>query len=328
MLIDRYGRRITYLRISVTDRCNLRCVYCMPPEGVSWMPHEKIITFEEIAQVVREAAALGVRKVRLTGGEPLVRRGLPDLIRMIAVVPGIEDISLTTNGILLEHMASELKEAGLHRLNVSLDTLKPDRYARITRGGSLDAVIRGLNAAEACGLAPIKINVVVVRGLNDDELLDLARLSIDRPWHVRFIELMPVNNQQTWGEGYPDPREAFVSIPQIKEALAPLGLAPAPGRTLDGPAQEYQMDGGRGRLGFISPLSNHFCGTCNRLRITADGSFRPCLLQDIEIPFLAALRAGEPIGPYLWAAVEQKPIGHELEAHHLPTARRMQQIGG
>jgi cyclic pyranopterin phosphate synthase len=328
MLVDHFGRQITYLRVSVTDRCNLRCVYCMPPEGVSWMPHEKILSFEEIARVVREAASLGVRKVRLTGGEPLIRRDLPDLVRLIAGTPGIEDISLTTNALLLERMAARLKEAGLHRINVSLDTLKADRFERITRGGSLDTVWRGLLAAERCGLMPIKINVVALRGVNEDELRDLASLSIEHEWHVRFIELMPVNNQQPWGPDFPTPQEAYLSIPAIKKALAPLGLAPAPGSALDGPAQEFTLVGGRGRIGFISPLSNHFCQDCNRLRLTADGNFRACLLQDVEVPFLQALRAGESIQPYILEAVNQKPKGHELETHHLPTSRRMQQIGG
>ncbi len=328
MLVDRFGRQITYMRVSVTDRCNLRCVYCMPPEGVEWAPHANIISFEEIASVIREAAQLGVRKVRLTGGEPLVRRDLPELVRMISDIPEIEDISLTTNAILLERMAQDLKEAGLHRINVSLDTLKPDLFARITRGGSLETVMRGLAAAEKYGLTPIKINAVAMRGVNDGELQDLARLSIDHDWHVRFIELMPVSNQQPWGPDFPLPQDVYLSIPEIKEALAPLGLAPVPGSPLDGPAREYTLRDGRGRLGFISPLSNHFCQDCNRMRMTADGNFRACLLQDIEIPFLQALRNGESVEPFLLSAVNQKPLGHELVSNHLPTGRCMQQIGG
>src|SRR5512133_1321858 len=226
MLVDSFGRSITYLRVSVTDRCNFRCVYCMPPEGVERRPREAIMRYEESAAVVREAAGLGIRKIRLTGGEPLVRPDLPKLIRLIAEIPGIDDISLTTNGFLLERMAAELKESGLNRVNVSLDTLQPEKFSRITRGGSFEAAWRGLEAAEKCGLSPIKINVVAMRGVNEDELQGLARLSIDRGWHVRFIEIMPVNNQQPGGQGFPNPADVFLPIPQIKKALAPLGLAP------------------------------------------------------------------------------------------------------
>ncbi len=328
MLTDQFGRSITYLRVSVTDRCNLRCVYCMPAEGIQRRSHDAIIRYEEIAAVVRVAAECGIHKVRLTGGEPLVRLDLPDLVRMIAEIPGIEDISLTTNGLLLERMAPELKDSGLTRVNVSLDTLQMEKFARITRGGSLETTWRGLEAADACGLQPVKINVVAMRGVNDDELQDLAGLSLQRGWNVRFIELMPVKNQQPWGDGFPDPAKIYLSIPEIKTALAPMGLAPVVGSSNYGPAQEFCLSGGQGRVGFISPLSDHFCQQCNRMRLTADGNFRPCLLQDIEIPFLSALRAGEPVLPYLQKAIEAKPIGHELAVNHLPAGRCMRQIGG
>ena len=328
MLIDRYGRRITYLRISVTDRCNLRCVYCMPPDGIQRRSHESILSYEEIARVVRVAAENGICKVRLTGGEPLVRLDLPVLVRMISETPGIEDISLTTNGLLLGRMAAELKDAGLHRINVSLDTLQPEKFARITRGGSFETAWRGLEMAEKVGLAPIKVNAVAMRGVNDDELQDLAKLSLERGWHVRFIELMPVNNQQTWGPGFPDPSTVYLSIPEIKKALEPLGLAAHPSGKNGGPAHEYYLAGGRGNIGFISPLSEHFCNECNRLRVTADGSFRPCLLQDVEIPFLAALRGGEPILPYIQQAIDSKPSGHELSENPHAFRRCMIQIGG
>lgn len=327
-IIDRFGRRITYLRVSVTDRCNFRCVYCMPPEGIQRRTHDEILRFEEIAAVVRATAEAGITKVRLTGGEPLVRHDLPELVRMIAGIPGIEDISLTTNGLLLEKMAADLKEAGLNRVNVSLDTLRPDRFARITRGGSLETVLRGLETAERCGLLPVKINTVALRGINDDELQDLARLSLERGWQVRFIELMPVNNQRSWGEGFPNPADAYLPIPDILNILAPLELAPVEGHEHQGPAREYTL-GGRGSIGFISPLSEHFCNECNRMRVTADGSFRPCLLQDMEIPFRDALRQGEPILPYLQKAIDSKPSGHEL-ANVSPAVfqRCMIQIGG
>jgi GTP 3',8-cyclase len=328
MLVDAFGRSITYIRVSVTDRCNLRCVYCMPAEGIQRRSHEAVIRYEEIAQIVRVAAELGIHKVRLTGGEPLVRLDLPELVRMIAEIPGIDDISLTTNGLLLERMAAALKEAGLNRINVSLDTLQPEKFARITRGGSFETTWRGLETAEKVGLKPIKINAVAMRGVNEDEIQDLARLSIDRGWDVRFIELMPVNNQVSWGEGFPEPSKAYLSIPEIKTALEPLGLSALPRGENEGPAQEFVLSGGQGRIGFISPLSDHFCQQCNRLRITADGNFRPCLLQDIEIPFLDALRAGEPVLPYIQKAIALKPSGHELALNHLPSRRCMQQIGG
>lgn len=328
MLVDRYGRSITYLRVSVTDRCNLRCVYCMPPEGIQRLSHDSIMRFEEIVTVVRAAAEAGISKVRITGGEPLVRAGLPGLVRMIAAVPGIEDISLTTNGLLLNRMVEDLKEAGLTRINVSLDTLNTEKFTRITRGGRLETVWQGLEAAERLGLNPIKLNVVAMRGVNEDELTDLARLSIEHGWHVRFIELMPIKNQQSWGPGFPDPANIYLPIPEIKKALEPLGLSPLQGHLNDGPAREYQLKGGKGRIGFISPLSEHFCQQCNRLRLTADGNFRPCLLQDLEIPFLEALRAGEPVLPYIQQAIDSKPSGHELFQDHLPTGRCMLQIGG
>lgn len=329
MLLDQWGRQVTYLRVSVTDRCNLRCVYCMPPEGVERKPHDEIMRYEEIVQVVKVAAEHGVRKVRLTGGEPLVRTDLPQLIEMIAQIPGIEDISLTTNGLLLERMATALKQAGLTRINVSLDTLQPEKFARITRGGSLETVMRGLEMAESLGMTPIKINTVAMRGVNDDELANMARLSITRGWHVRFIELMPVSNQKPWGIGFPSPADAYLSIPEIKKAMEPLGLVPIEGHLHDGPASEYRLEGAaEGRIGFISAISEHFCQNCNRLRLTADGVFRPCLLHDIEVPFLQALRAGEPILPLLERAVKGKPSGHEISLNHLPSNRCMLQIGG
>ena len=205
MLIDSWGRQITYLRISVTDRCNLRCVYCMPPEGIQLQAHEDILRYEEIAEVVRAAAQEGVREVRLTGGEPLTRPNLPALVGMLSSIPGIQDISLTTNAILLERFAAPLAEAGLKRVNISLDTLRPERFAKITRGGSFEQAWRGILAAEQAGLTPLKINAVAMRGINEDEFLDLARLSVDHPWQVRFIEIMPVKNETAWGDGFPNP---------------------------------------------------------------------------------------------------------------------------
>lgn len=328
MLIDRFGRQITYLRVSVTDRCNLRCVYCMPPEGVPWQQHENILHYEEILKVVRAAAQQGITEVRLTGGEPLVRRDLPDLVRMIAKVPGIADISLTTNGILLETMAHLLAEAGLKRINLSMDTLDAEKFARITRGGSIQRVMRGLQAAEEAGLAPIKINVVAMRGVNDTELLDLARLTLTHPWNVRFIELMPIKNQFAWGADFPPPDQIYLSLDEILAILAPLGMQPATEKVGSGPAQEFTLRGGVGRIGIISPLGDKFCKECNRLRLTADGQLRPCLLNDGEVFVRDALRKGEDLLPYLQKAVQLKPQGHELDGEQAPNGRCMGQIGG
>lgn len=328
MLIDSWGREITYLRVSVTDRCNLRCVYCMPAEGVVWQPHETILTYEEIAAVVREAAANGIRAVRLTGGEPLVRKNLPDLVRMIAAIPGIEDISLTSNGLMLEKMAGALVDAGLRRINLSLDTLKPDKFARITRGGNFEQVWRGILAAEAHGLNPIKINTVAMRGVNEDELADIAKLSVDHPWHMRFIELMPVKNQISWGVDYLSPEKIYLPFQKILDALEPLGLQPLTSKNGCGPAKEYVLPGAKGKIGIITPLGEKFCDACNRLRLTADGHLRPCLLVDDEINVREALRSGQPILPLLQKAVAVKPKGHELSEQHYPQNRCMQQVGG
>lgn len=330
MLQDQYGRQITYLRISVTDRCNFRCVYCMPAEGVPWQSHAAIMQYEEIAEVVRVAASQGINEIRLTGGEPLVRKDLPDLVRLIAAIPGIRDISLTTNGILLDKMAAPLAQAGLRRVNISLDTLDAGRFARITRGGSLDRFWAGLHAAELAGFSPIKLNVVAMRGVNDDELVDLARLSMDHHWQVRFIEIMPIRNQESWGLDFPSPESVYISIQEILRILEPLGLEPvgAAHTVGNGPAREYRLDGAVGTVGFISPLGEKFCDHCNRLRLTADGFLRPCLLKEIEIPVLPALRAGEPILPLLQKAVALKPSSHELEEESYSTGRCMRQIGG
>ena len=332
MLIDPFGRPITYLRVSVTDRCNLRCVYCMPPGGIDLQPHESILRYEEIAAVVREAAAQGVRHIRLTGGEPLARLGLPDLVKMISEIPGIEEISLTSNAILLEKYARALKNAGLTRVNISLDSLRPERFARITRGGSFEAAWRGILAAENAGLTPLKINVVALRGINDDEFPDLARLALEHAWHIRFIEIMPVKNQAAWGEGFPAPETTFISIAEIQARLESLKLEAVRFHNGNGPAREYRIPGGLGKVGFIAALSDHFCQDCNRLRLTADGHLRPCLLNNLEIPLLATLRRGESILPLLRQAVGQKPAGHTLTglaAGDQPASTRsMNQIGG
>jgi GTP 3',8-cyclase len=328
MLRDRWDRPIRYLRISVTDRCNLRCVYCMPPEGVPWQPHSAILRYEEMAEVARVMAGQGLTEVRLTGGEPLVRPGLPTLVRMLAAIPGIDDIALTTNGVLLETMAAELAEAGVRRVNVSFDTLRPERFARISRGGDWQRVWRGLEAAEAHGLMPVKLNVVVLRGVNDDEIEALARLTLTHPWHVRFIELMPTQNQIPWGDEFPPLEQAYIPLSEIRARLEPLGLEETPASVGHGPAKEFRLLGGLGKIGFISPLGEAFCDRCNRLRLTADGKLRPCLFSNIEVPLLPALRAGEPILPLIEEAVALKPSGHTLHQEPVFLGRCMAQIGG
>ena len=328
MLQDRFQRTINYLRISVTDRCNLRCVYCMPPQGITWQPHSSIMRYEEIVEVARVMAGLGLREIRLTGGEPLVRPGVTGLVRMLAALPGIEDIALTTNGLLLEKMSAELAQAGLRRVNVSLDTLKPERFARISRGGDWSRTWRGLEAAQASGLAPIKLNMVVLRGVNEDEIEEMARLTLTHPWQVRFIELMPTQNHVPWGNEFPPLEKAYISLQEIRQRLEPLGLEPANTKVGNGPATEYRLRGAVGQVGFISPVGDAFCNRCNRLRLTADGRLRPCLFSDLEVPLLPALRAGEPILPLIQQAVELKPEGHTLHQNPILLGRCMAQIGG
>jgi cyclic pyranopterin phosphate synthase len=329
---DSFGRRIDYLRISVTDRCNLRCVYCAPPERFVRKTHRDILRYEEILRVVEAAAGLGIRKVRLTGGEPLVRLGLVDFARALRAVPGIAEVSLTTNGLLLESAAAPLAQAGVGRVNISLDTLQPERFARITRGGDLAQVWRGVAAAEQAGLRPIKLNMVVIRGLNDDELEAYARLSLTHPWHVRFIELMPIANQGDWGSGFPAPHTRFVAAAEIRERLAGLGeLTPVAGLRGNGPAQIGRLPGAAGTVGFISALSQHFCAACNRLRLTADGWLRPCLLHEGEIDLRPTLREGADLArlqTLLLQAVRAKPPSHGGADGHPPEPRGMQAIGG
>lgn len=328
-LSDSFQRPINYLRISVTDRCNLRCIYCMPAEGITLMSHNDILSYEEILAVVRAAVALGINKLRLTGGEPLVRAGFVGLARMLARVEGVEDLSLTTNGILLARYARELRDAGLHRVNVSLDSLRSDRFQGITRLGRLEEVLAGIEAAREAGLNPVKINTVVVRGVNDDELLDFARKTMDEGWHVRFIEFMP------FGEGAgcerADGKENFVSVAEMRERLAVLGaLEPSFTSTGNGPAKYFRFSGARGTLGFISPVSEHFCFGCNRLRLRADGRLRPCLLDDREIDLRGPLRRGASsaeLRRLIEEAAACKPQGHRL-SEGIASQRRMAQIGG
>lgn len=326
---DACNRPISYLRVSVTDRCNLRCVYCMPPQGVPLRSHADILRYEEIERVVRAAAELGITKVRLTGGEPLVRLGIVELVAMLARIPGVDDLAMTTNGILLSRFAHELAQSGLKRVNVSLDTLQADKYARITRGGRLEDVLAGIESAQRAGLAPLKINTVVVRGLNEDEVIEIARLTLTRDWHVRFIEMMPLNEDSScssYGDGLVSNEETRA---RISAALGP--LMPADTVQGNGPAAYYRLAGAVGTVGFISPVSEHFCGQCNRLRLTADGQLRPCLLSDQELDIKALLRrnaSDEELRDCLRRAIQAKPSGHHLNEQVRPHSRAMSQIGG
>ena len=330
MLIDPFERTIDYLRISVTDRCNLRCAYCMPAGLIQWLPQAKILSNAEILQIVAAAAGLGIRKIRLTGGEPLTRPNLVELVRGIKEFPGIQDISLTTNAMLLERYAQPLAEAGLRRVNISLDSLDPLKFRRITHYGDLERVWNGLLAAEKVGLTPIKINAVVVRGVNEDEILDFARLTLEHAWQVRFIELMPIGNSGDWGAGFPPEPERYFSVQEMMEILSSLNLEAVPSPTGSGPARMYRIPGAAGSVGVISPLGEHFCATCNRIRLTADGKLRPCLLSDAEVSLQEALYGERDLQHLIKRAVFQKPAGHTLTQQQTvaPQDRLMWQIGG
>ncbi|MDH4209085.1 MAG: GTP 3',8-cyclase MoaA [Anaerolineae bacterium] len=328
--LDAWNRPISYLRVSVTDRCNLRCVYCMPPDGVPWVPHDAILTYEEIGTVVRAAAEVGISKVRLTGGEPLVRLGIVDLVRLLSEIPGIDDLALTSNGTLLSRYAVELSQAGLQRVNVSLDSLRPERYERITRGGQLEQVLEGIEAARHAGLDPIKVNTVVIRGVNDDEVVDLARRTMEEGWNLRFIELMPVGDGGLVDEQWQD---KVVTAEEIRaEIESALGqLEPAKISAGNGPASYYRLPGAEGTVGFITPISEHFCYRCNRMRLTADGQLRPCLLSDEEIDLRTPLRRGAGVAEIkelLLRGVESKPREHRLAESVRPRRRTMSQLGG
>ncbi len=323
-LKDNYSRVIDYMRVSVTDRCNLRCVYCMPEEGVQQIVHKEILSYEEIARVVMVAARLGVRKVRITGGEPLARKNVQSLIKEIGSIDTIEDLSLTTNGVLLEKYAEELREYGLNRINVSLDTLRPERYRKITRGGDFDTVMKGIEKANSCGLTPVKINMVPIKGLNDDEIIDFAELTRATPYHVRFIEFMPVGNGSLYDE------KRHIPTDEIRNTVEQLGeLVPVRVRR-NGPAKYYRLPDAEGVIGFISAMTHHFCKECNRLRLTADGKLRPCLFSETEIDLKTALRRGvldDELERLLKISIEAKPEGHYL-LERAADGRPMSKIGG
>jgi GTP 3',8-cyclase len=319
-LIDGFQRNISYLRISITDRCNLRCIYCMPPEGIPLVSHNEILSFEEILLIVRSAVDLGIDKIRITGGEPLVRSGIVNLIQMIASVRGIKDISMTTNGILLAQHAQDLADAGLNRINISLDTLKYDRFKKITRMGELSDALKGIEAAKQSGLNPVKINMVPMLGINDDEIGDFAIMSMEAGWHVRFIELMPVNRNAE-----------FVPTHVLREKIECLGkLEPYVGITGNGSAQYYRFAGSKGSIGFISPVSEPFCETCNRLRLSATGFLYPCLFSDNGSNLKLALKDGansDKLKELITSSIASKPKMHCFSSADVDNIK-MSQIGG
>ncbi|MCK8826132.1 GTP 3',8-cyclase MoaA [Natroniella acetigena] len=324
-LIDQLGRRIDYLRISITDRCNLRCQYCMPETGVDNLTHQQLLSYEELIKVVRVAARLGIKKIRLTGGDPLVRRGIVDFVRMLKEIQGIEEVSLTTNGILLQEKGADLVEAGLDRVNISLDTLQRDKFREITRIGEFEQVWRGIEEALWLELAPIKINTVLMKGINDDEIFDFIDLTRKYPLHVRFIEFMPMGGQKLEQE------EKYLSIEELKKKIKEKEqLLPSQFATGNGPAYYYQVAEGLGSVGFISPISNHFCSSCNRIRLTATGWLRPCLCSDDEINLKELIRnnsSEDKLEERFLEAIGHKPDQHQLGQED-NLVKHMSQIGG
>lgn len=318
-LIRSGEHRVDYLRLSVTDRCNLRCTYCMPADGVQSLPHEQILSYEEMVAFTRVAAGLGITKVRLTGGEPLVRRGFVDFVSLLEAIPGISDLSLTTNGILLPRYAAQLRMAGLRRVNISIDSLQPVRYAAITRGGRLADALAGLEAAFEAGFAPVKLNVVLKHGIEDD-LDAFVELSRERELHVRFIEYMPLDRRHVTGDD-------FVSASLVLERLrARYELEPSDGPYGHGPADYWRVRGARGTLGFIAGVSEHFCAECNRLRLTADGRLKTCLFSGEEIDVRPLIAEPRRLEAALVEALQAKRFDRRVE--RLPNQRCMSQIGG
>jgi GTP 3',8-cyclase len=326
---DRFGREIDYLRISVLDNCNLRCVYCMPLTGLRFAPPEELLSAPEIEIVGRAAARAGFRRIRLTGGEPTLRADLVEIVERLAGIPGMADLAMTTNGVLLPKLAFDLRRAGLRRVNIHLDTLNEQRLRQIMRWADLSRIWAGIEAAEEAGLTPIKLNTVVARGYNDEDVVALAELTRTRDWHVRFIELMPLGTDDAARTA----RERYVSNVdtrrRIETALGP--LTPLPSQNPSDESRNYRLDRARGAVGFISPVSEPYCGSCNRMRLTADGKFHLCLLNDDELDVKRAIRSGEGVGAVreiLLRAVAAKPTGHALHRGVSPERRDMYQLGG
>ncbi len=326
---DRFGREIDYLRLSVIDHCNLRCVYCMPLRGLSFAPFPELLTAAEIETVARAAVGVGFRKFRLTGGEPTLRPDLVEIAARIASVPGVRDLAMTTNGILLPRLAKPLREAGLKRLNIHVDTLDPERLKKLMRFASIEEVEAGIAAAEEAGLVPIKINCTVTRDYNDGDVVDLARRALEGDWHVRFIELMPLGGGETAHVALSQFVPSAETRRRIEAELGP--LEPVPDQHPSDEARNFRLANGRGVVGFISPVSEPYCGACNRMRLTADGKFHLCLLNDDELDVKQALRSGggeAEVASTLLRAVTMKPTGHRLDEGVSTRTRSMFQIGG
>jgi GTP 3',8-cyclase len=326
---DRFGREINYLRISVIDHCNLRCVYCMPLRGLTFIPSPELLTAVEIERVARAAVSLGFRKFRLTGGEPTLRPDIVDIVRRIAAVPGVADVAMTTNAILLPRLARPLVEAGLRRVNVHVDTFHPERLKKLMRFGTLHEIEAGIAAAEDAGLVPIKINCVVTRDYNDTDVVGVALKALERAWHVRFIELMPLGGGEAARVALSQYVPTAETRARIEEELGP--LFPAPSANPSDESKNFRFADGAGIVGFISPVSEPYCGSCNRMRLTADGKFHLCLLNDDELDVKRALRSGggeEAVAAILAKAVAAKPTGHRLDEGISTEERAMFQIGG
>ncbi len=329
-LIDAHGRNHDYLRISVTDRCNLRCVYCMGDEGIEQLPHDDILSYEEILEVVAAGAELGISKIRITGGEPLVRRGIVGLVREITSITGITDLAMTTNGILLARFAAKLKKAGLNRVNISLDSLQPEKYKRITRCGELQPVLDGIEAALEHDLKPVKLNIVLMKGINEREALDFLQMTLEKELHVRFIEYMPIGDHD---RGY---RNHYLSLGYIEEVAknAGLSLSPVPLPGGAGPAESYTIPGSKGTVGLIHPISKHFCDSCNRLRLTAEGNLKACLYWQDEKPVRPVLGNKEALQALIREVLSSKPVEHQMAPDGIcgsvkpGTMRGMSKTGG
>lgn len=318
-MIDQYGRTINYLRLSVTDKCNLRCKYCMPEDGIEKVKHEDILSYEEITQVVEIMSQMGVDKIRITGGEPLVRAGIVDLVGMLSRLDSVREVTMTTNGILLSSMAEALKKAGLKRVNISVDSLNPARFKEMTRGGDLSAVIAGIDAAKKHGLTPIKLNVVLINGFNDDEIQDFVNLTMDDEIDVRFIELMPIGEVTRWNKSH------FVSNKIVLERIPE--LIPTISKDPSSPATYYKLPGGKGKVGLISPISCKFCDMCNRIRVTSEGFLKQCLHSNEEIALRPLIKSIPLLEHTLRRTVFEKPEEHQIEEGRV-MGRNMVEVGG
>ena len=325
-LIDNCNRHLNYLRISITDRCNLQCRYCVPPDLIPKLSHNDILTYEEILRIVRVATRLGISKVRVTGGEPLVRKGVYGFFEKLIATEGLKDVSLTTNGVLLKDNLTKIQSAGIKRINVSLDTLNRKKYHQITGYDEFERVWQGIESAYEKGFRPIKLNIVALHGINDDELIEMARLSFRYPFHVRFIEYMPIGKSDF-------NTESLLLVPEIKERISSIGkLIAVQGVQHDGPAQRYKFEDAKGEIGFIPALSQHFCNKCNRLRLTASGHLRPCLLTDHQEDLKSLLRkdcSDQDLANIFFKAIQHKPADHNLAGHdRTPVCSQMRAIGG